>query len=96
MFGAQVIHVYECQPSIYAENENIPYQFQPFNLELFLPYPVYLGLGEELFVYLHLVKLDSCKRILCQPLVGNGKVYHFLEAFHVPDNGVLRAMFLRL
>ena len=24
------------------------------------------------------------------------QVYHFLEAFHVPDNGVLCAMFLRL
>ena len=33
-------------------------------------------------------RLDSGKGVLCQPLVGNGKVYHFLEAFHVQDNGV--------
>ena len=95
MFGCQLLHVNECQPSERCKDEDITHDSDTLQWKVFVVDGEQFIHCQELADNLFLMKLDTDKRVFGYPFVCQGEIGYLLQAFHVADNGVLLAGLFR-
>ena len=95
MFGYQLLHVDERQPSERCKDEDITHDSDALQWKVFVVDGEQFIHCQKLTDNLFLMELDAYKRVFGYPFVCQGKIGYLFQALQVTDNGVLPAGLFR-